>query len=289
MEKSIPGYEGDIIDLNNKYFAISYNTIKNKNKYDIIDKSSGLTHVYHVGDKLKSLENGKVVKIVDKKIILINENLKAVLKEASFDSHYSHVEVINENLVVASGYKCICFFRFLSGNLVKQFDFETFDEIKGIIKLSENQILYFTHDKVYIRDSDGWLVCKFDALIGKYASVKKLSEKLLIVENSSYSVGKNIHIWNYEIGYHVKEIPNCNLIGIVPFGFLVSKIDETYPFVLHAYDKEANSIGAILTDSISQNEIRKVTYIHDNSYAFYFARQIKFIKCNVFFFITFLQ
>jgi hypothetical protein len=68
-------------------------------------------------------------------------------------------------------------------------------------------------------------------------------------------------------------------MGVVPFGFLLRfRDDGDYPYLVHAYDNEANSIGAILTDAISEHCVSRVTYIDNNLYAFKLGKQLKIIQ-----------
>ena len=101
MERSAQHHKfHSIIDLNERFFAVMYFSEPGKLNYEIIDKSTNAKMLSEAGRYISGLNDGKIVKINDKKITLMSQDLE-ILKEADFSDKYSHIEVINEHLVIA--------------------------------------------------------------------------------------------------------------------------------------------------------------------------------------------
>ena len=152
--------------------------------------------------------------------------------------------------------------------------------IRAIKKITEKHFAYFGLNIIHIRDIKGNLVRSFKLIGRYYYSLSKLSDSLLIASfRQRYSCsGRGVQIWNIESGVLVKEILECDFVGTCSFGFLIRRCSEL--LVLHAYDRDGNFIGVILTDAISSEKIRNVTQLGKDLYCFLFEKSFKLIKCK---------
>lgn len=246
----------NLLDLNENYYAMSYKTPE-MTHFDVIDKRDNSTSHTLQCEYLKSLNGGNFVKICDNRLILMNEKFK-VLSENHMQDKYDKFEAINENLFVSTsfkGYECHVRFRNISGeNIGCRVEK---GEVKEILNVYDKNVLYFTERKICVTDFNGQIVNRPFGFHFGYKNVRILSDTRLLAF-LSFLITNSVEIWNYRLCKIERVISNGYFVGSFPLGFLIRFNDNKFPLVLHAYDKEFEEIGAILTDTISDKPITKV-------------------------------
>ena len=134
---------------------------------------------------------------------------------------------------------------------------------------------------IHISDIEGQLLRTFNHGDIEYVSIGKLNDSLLIASLGNCFFESGIQIWNFDSGVLLKEITECDLIGPCSFGFLIRPNDEKNPFILHAFDLQANLIGVISSETISSERVDKITHFGNDLYSFAFNNGLKLIECNI--------
>ena len=131
--------------------------------------------------------------------------------------------------------------------------------------------------KLKIVNLNGDIIQDLSSPRTQFNSIFKLNDSQLIVDCKNFSSQNPciVQIWNMSTVDLVKELPDCYLVGVCSFGFLLRRPnDEKFP-LLHAYDMNANFIGVISTHSISMHPIEKVTYFGNDLYSFAYEKGFK--------------
>ena len=116
----------NVININNNFIGVIYEDYSSfVYKCEVFDKRSNAKVLSEKGRNIciAGFDDGKVVKVNENRIALLNENLD-ILREATFEKPHYLIEVMNENTIIVADFAGLHFFNFSNEGITCYFSIE---------------------------------------------------------------------------------------------------------------------------------------------------------------------